>query len=87
MTAPATDTEWGADDWGDEDSDVGDDSGDEATVACPYCGEEIYEDAPQCAACGNYISAEDHATPSKPAWIVVTAVICLAMALGWVFFG
>jgi uncharacterized protein (DUF983 family) len=60
------------------------DSADEATVACPYCGEEMFEDAPQCAACGNYISDEDHLVAPKPVWIVATAVLCLVMALGWV---
>ena len=74
------------DDWDDASAD-GDDSGDESTLPCPYCGEEMYDDAPQCAACGSYISAEDHAAAPKPAWIVVTALVCLAMALGWVLLG
>jgi len=75
------------DDPWDETDEAEIDSADEATVACPYCGAEMFEDAPQCAACGNYISAEDHPAAPKPTWIVVTAVLCLAMALGWVLIG
>lgn len=72
------------DDQWDEADEAEIDSADEVTVACPYCGEEMFEDAPQCAACGNYVSTEDHSAAPKPTWIVVTAVLCLAMALGWV---
>lgn len=77
-------------DWEDEESDEDQwdeaeiDSADEVTVACPYCGEEMFDDAPQCAACGNYISTEDLPAAPKPTWIVATAVVCLVMALGWV---
>ena len=83
------DETWDSDTWESTESewDSADDSGDEATVACPYCGEEMFDDAPQCTACGNYISAEDHAPESKPTWVMATAVVCLLMALGWVLFG
>lgn len=72
-----------ADAW--DDGDPGDDSADEPTVFCPYCKEEILEDAPRCPACGNFISAEDHAGTGKPAWVIVTALICLGMAIWWAF--
>jgi ribosomal protein L37E len=75
-----------ADEWTDDEGSATD-SADDPTVACPYCGEEMYDDAPQCAACGSYISAEDHAISRKPTWIVVTALVCLAMAFGWVVLG
>ncbi len=58
-------------------------SDDEATVSCPYCGEEMLEDSPQCSHCGNYISAEDHRVATKPTWVVATAILCLLMAVGW----
>ncbi|NBW95486.1 MAG: hypothetical protein EBR28_01830 [Planctomycetia bacterium] len=70
----------GEDDW-DEDGD------DEPTVPCPYCRAEMIEDAPQCPACGRYVSAEDHPGPRQPLWIIATAVVCLAMAIGWVLAG
>ena len=47
----------------------------------------MLEDSPQCPACGNYISAEDLPYYRQPMWVVVTAVICLIVALGWVLRG
>lgn len=75
------------DDWDDEEADFGDDqySDDEATIPCPYCRLEILEDSPRCPYCERYISAEDHAAPQKPLWIIATALVCLAIALWWAF--
>jgi hypothetical protein len=73
--------EWDAED----DADIGDDSDDEPTVPCPYCRREILEDSPRCPYCERYISAEDHAGPKKPLWIIATALVCLGVALWWVF--
>ncbi|MGA0039113.1 MAG: hypothetical protein ACO3NZ_04650 [Pirellulales bacterium] len=56
---------------------------DEPTVPCPYCGDEMLEDAPQCFRCGNYISVEDRPRVKKPLWVVMTAILCLLMAAGW----
>ena len=80
------DDDFEADEWADDEGSATD-SADDPTVVCPYCGEEMYDDAPQCSACGSYISAEDNAAARKPAWIVVTALVCLAMAFGWVLLG
>jgi hypothetical protein len=68
-----------------EEGDFDDDSSDEPTVPCPYCDQEILEDSPYCPHCERFISAEDHAGPRRPLWVLVTALICLAMALWWVF--
>ena len=74
------------DDWDPEDDgDFGDDSDDEPSVPCPSCRREILEDSPQCPSCGQSISAEDHAGPRKPVWIVATALVCLAAAAWWLF--
>ena len=59
----------------------------EPVIPCPYCGEEMLEDSPQCPACRNYISAEDLPTTSQPLWVVLPAVVCLLIALGWVLSG
>jgi hypothetical protein len=72
--------EWDAED----DADIGDDSDDEPTVPCPYCRREILEDSPRCPYCERFISAEDHAGPKKPLWIIATALVCLGIALWWV---
>ena len=60
---------------------------DEPVIPCPYCGEEMLEDSPQCPSCGNYISAEDLPTTSQPLWVILTAIVCLILALGWVLSG
>ena len=54
------------------------------TIACPHCQATIYEEAEQCPHCGQYISEEDSGR-SKPLWIIVGALLCLAVALSWVF--
>jgi hypothetical protein len=73
------------DDWDEDEVDLGDDSGDEPTVPCPYCRREILEDSPRCPYCERFISEEDQPPPGKPLWVILTALICLAMALWWVF--
>lgn len=71
------------DDWND-DSDAGDDSEEEPTIPCPSCGREILEDSPWCPHCERYLSEEDRAGPTRPPWVIATAIICLAMALWWI---
>lgn len=75
----------GGDDWDDDEDDLSDDSDDEPTVPCPYCRREMLEDSPRCPSCERYISEEDHAGPRKPVWVIATALVCLAIALWWVF--
>lgn len=74
--------------WDDDETAYGDDSDhsdDEPTVPCPYCRRDILEDSPRCPYCERYISEEDHAAPRKPLWIIATALICLGIAMYWVF--
>ncbi len=56
-----------------------DEDEDDDLAPCPACGAAIYEDSVRCPACGHYGSAGGR----KPLWVVVTALVCLAMALGW----
>jgi len=73
-------------DWDEDEADDRYDSDDdEPTVPCPYCRREILEDVPQCPYCERYISAEDHAQPSKPLWVIMTALVCLGIAI-WLAF-
>ncbi len=62
---------------------IGADWDEEPTVPCPYCRQEILEDVPQCPNCKRYISEEDHPNRRQPVWIIVTAVVCLGMAIWW----
>lgn len=71
-------------DWDDAESDPGADSDEEPTVPCPYCHREMLEDSPRCPSCERYISAEDHAGPGRPIWVIATALICLGIAVWWV---
>jgi predicted nucleic acid-binding Zn ribbon protein len=60
-----------------------DDDEDDTTDTCPYCGAAIYDDAVRCPRCENYLSRED--APSRhPWWIVVTAIVCVLLVLGWI---
>lgn len=72
-----------ADDWDEDDTGLGDDSDEEPAVPCPFCRREILEDAPRCPYCERYISAEDQAGSRKPAWVVVTALVCLGITIWW----
>ena len=65
--------------------DAFEDPDEEPTTPCPYCRKEILEDSPRCPYCERYISDEDHAGPNKPLWVILTALICLGIAIWWVF--
>lgn len=71
--------------WADAEDDSSDRLDEEPTVPCPYCRRDILEDSPRCPYCERYISEEDHASPKKPLWVIVTALACLAAALWWIF--
>jgi hypothetical protein len=73
------------DDYDYEDDGSSDDGDEEPTVPCPFCGLEMLEDSPRCPSCGQYISAEDSPGPTKPLWVIATAIVCLGIALWWVF--
>ncbi|MFZ5831238.1 MAG: zinc-ribbon domain-containing protein [Planctomycetota bacterium] len=48
------------------------------TDTCPHCGAEIYDDAVQCPACGNYITADAGVTSAfagRPWWWIVLGVL------------
>lgn len=71
--------------WDDDEADLADDSDGEPTVPCPFCRRQILEDSPRCPYCERYISEEDYASASKPLWVILTALTCLAAALWWMF--
>ena len=71
----------------DDDAEDSVDADDEPTVPCPYCRREILEDSPRCPVCERYLSAADHARTRQPAWVIVTAVVCLAAAVWWALAG
>lgn len=73
---------------GDWDNDEAEDDGDdESTVPCPFCRREMFEDSPRCPSCGEYVSAADFARNGRPRWVLVTAAVCLAIAVLWALLG
>ena len=76
-------------DWTEEDGnyDSGEDDDELEMVLCPYCREEILEDAERCPYCENYISSEDLPSQPRPLWLVFGAVSCLIVILMWVLSG
>ena len=66
---------WDDDDWDDEYADEAyDDVDDESyTVECPECGSDVYEDAEQCPACGQYVvhASSNYVWKDRPTWWIV----------------
>ena len=77
------DDDWETDWDGGPDDDEAEADDDEPTIECPSCRREILEDSPRCPYCEQYLSAEDHASPRRPMWVIVTAIVCLAAILWW----
>jgi len=70
------------DDW-DDPEDIPDEDDDDPTIPCPACGQPIFEDSPRCPACGEYLTTGVAAT-SRPPWVVLTVLVCLALAAWWI---
>ena len=84
LTAVRNDDE--DDDWDDPDAaDFGDDDDEEPFVPCPFCRGDILEDTPRCPHCGEYLSAEDHVRSGRPVWVTITTIVCLAIAVWWLW--
>jgi len=63
---PDDDAEWSEDpDDSDEDTE---------TVSCPKCGIDVYEDAPQCPLCGEYLTQDRSVWSGRPVWFTLLAV-------------
>jgi predicted RNA-binding Zn-ribbon protein involved in translation (DUF1610 family) len=79
-------TRYDEDDFADDTSGDFDENDDDAadTLPCPNCGREIYDEAQRCPHCGQYIAAGERAS-AHPPWVVITAVLCVLIALLWMF--
>lgn len=60
------------DDWDDAHNE---DDDDDYTVECSECGTDVYEDAEQCPACGNYITHSTSVWSGRPGWWIVLGVL------------
>lgn len=73
------------DSWNEDDYDDLPDDADPELQPCPYCGEQIYEDAERCPHCDRYISEETRRARPKPWWVIVGVIVCLYLAFRWMF--
>jgi len=48
------------------------------TSTCPHCGAEMYDDAVQCPACGNYVMSSTSTLAEWPVWWLVLGLIGIA---------
>ena len=71
------------DDSFDDDPDGMLDDEDDTTIPCPACGEAMFDDSPRCPHCGVYVVA-DGGSSSLPNWVVLTVLVCLALAAWWI---
>ncbi len=87
---PEVEDGWGDDpefDYGEPDySDAAADSAadDVDLIECRECGEETWEDAPQCSNCGCWFSQEDRTAPQAKmgfSAILLVIILCVAMLL------
>ena len=68
--------------YGIEDDDFYVDDDDSETVPCPDCGEDVYEDAERCPACGNYIvHTRPHIWANRPLWWIVLGACGIAAVI------
>ena len=63
------------------DEDVGEASDEDETLPCPHCGANVYEDAPQCPQCGNYITFSTNPWNGRPWWWIVFGMVGIAAAI------
>jgi hypothetical protein len=58
-----------------------------ATLICPHCGAEVYEDAEYCPVCDNFISPRANAISNRPLWWILLGlagvVATLAVLVGF----
>ena len=89
MFEPVEDDEWWkhdrSPDDGFDDDEVGDSADEPATITCPHCGADVFDDVEQCPACGSWFVRDRHPLTSKPSWIVVLGFVGVLLAiLTWI---
>jgi hypothetical protein len=51
------------------------------TIPCPKCGDEMYDEAEMCMACGHIVGEADN--PGVPRWVMGTAAVCIGLLVLW----
>lgn len=72
----------------DDGSDVdGSDDEDSPTIECRMCGCDVYEDAPQCPVCGEWIERTPRIWAGRPWWWVWLGMIGIIAVIWSLLFG
>ena len=56
-------------------------------VACPVCGEPVYEDAQRCPHCEHYITPGTAALGGRPLWFRIAWLLAGLILVYWLFGG
>lgn len=65
----------------DEDAIFETDESDTETIACPSCGQPVYEDADRCPQCGDWIVTSSSGA-KVPRWARIVALILIVLFAG-----
>jgi hypothetical protein len=87
---PRRDARWDDDEFDDDEFVSGEDwtddpDDDSATLPCPRCGRDVYDDAPYCPHCDADLAEAECNSPRKPLWIILGTLACLLIFLSWIF--
>ncbi len=55
----------------------------DVTITCAGCGTELMDDVDECWKCGRKVGAKSSHESGRPTWAVLTVIVLLALALGW----
>ena len=70
------------DDFDQDEFDTFDVDDDEAeTIPCPNCGADVYEDAPRCPSCDEYITASNSVWIGRPWWWIGLGIAGIAATI------
>lgn len=57
-----------------------------STIECSHCGAEVYEEAPACPVCGEYLGVNTHPFSERPRWWILLGTLgVIATILALVF--
>jgi endogenous inhibitor of DNA gyrase (YacG/DUF329 family) len=66
-----------------DESDVKEGGQESGTYPCPYCGQEVYEEALRCPHCGRYVSREEAKARHPWQWVMLVVLLALGVLLVW----
>ncbi|HEV8002360.1 MAG TPA: hypothetical protein VGP63_20890 [Planctomycetaceae bacterium] len=91
MNEPVEDDDWWKHgrspnhDFEDDDDDAEDYADEPATIPCPHCGAEVFDDAEQCPACGSWFVRDRRPLTGRPSWFVVLGFVgVLIVVVTWI---